>query len=69
MSAQSDAIARIALAIEFDLSDTRKTTRSILLALNKAYDAGFAHGVEVSAKHQSQVLDLVCNIIDGQRGV
>lgn len=57
METKEQTIARIALGIEFDLPDTKKTTRNILNAIHQAYSAGFEAGFAASEKAHSLAME------------
>jgi hypothetical protein len=58
-SAQSDAVAKIALDMQPGSVETPLGVREILNALNKAYHAGFMAGSEATLKHHAQTAEVI----------
>lgn len=67
MSTKADAIAKIALDIEWELPDTALTTRNVLRALHQAYEAGersgFDRGFTAATRNRSQMDELIGSLL------
>jgi hypothetical protein len=59
MTTQADAIAKIALSVEWDLTDPAVTTKRFLKALNQAYIAGFEAGSAAANQNHLRMQDLL----------
>ena len=63
LKSKADAVAKIALDIDFNLQDSAATTKSLLLALNRAYEAGVEEGVNLAGRHHAQVMEVISKVL------
>ncbi len=59
MTTQADAIAKIALSVEWDFADSAITTKSFLRALNQAFVAGYEAGAEAANQNHLRMQEVI----------